>query len=138
MVRTALGILLLTFAVGCLPKPKQSYTVEQIPQIGSLEELMRVQAATMDPLFGKRDQGRYSPEEFTAFGDAGRRIKASAGTVRERFAKGHKPSFTTYAEQLATQADALVTAAEASDAAKSAQALTAMRDTCRSCHRENR
>jgi hypothetical protein len=131
----AAGVTLLS---GCLPKPKQAYSNEQITQIASLEEIMRVQASTMDPLFGKRGQSAFTDEEFASMAEAGRRIQASSATVRDKFAANRKPSFATFAGQLNGQAGDLLAAAEAKDAAKSAATLGAMRDTCRGCHKENR
>jgi cytochrome c556 len=122
---------------GCLPKPKQAYTLEQIPQINDLEEIMRVQAATMDPLFGKRGQASFTKEEFAAMAEGGKRTATTAGQL-SRFAAGKKPSFATFAEQLIRGAQDLSAAAEAGDAAKVSATLGAMKDTCKGCHRENR
>lgn len=131
-------LLLCVLAAACVPRPKQAYTVDQIPQIGSLEEIMRVQAQTMDPLFARREKPSFTPAELQALAEGGRRIQASSATVRERFAAGRKASFAAYAGTLNTQAGELLAAAEAKDAARTRAALGAMRETCRGCHRENR
>lgn len=128
----------LALQAGCLPKPKQDYSLEQIGQIGSLEEIMRVQAQTMDPLFGKRGQGAFSDAEFASMAAAGKRVQATSTVIRDKLAAGHKPSFATFAGQLVTQAGDLVAAADAKDGAKASATLGAMRDTCRGCHKENR
>ena len=139
MNRTApLALVLAVVLGGCLPKPKQAYTNEQITQITSLEEIMRVQAATMDPLFAKRGQQSFSEAEFQDLAEAGRRIQATSATARDRFAANRKPSFVTFAGQLNSQAGDLLAAAEAKDAAKAAATLGAMKQTCKSCHSENR
>ena len=58
--------------------------------------------------------------------------------MRDKFAAGHKPSFVTYATALNQHAGELVAAAEAKDAARAGQALSAARAACRGCHKENR
>jgi hypothetical protein len=126
--------------IACLPKPKQDYTVDQIPQINSLEEIMRVQAQTMDPLFAKRNQASYSADEFTAMAEAGRRIQVTSATVRDKFATQgqRKPSFATFAGQLNAQAGDLLAAADGKDAQRAAATLRSMKQTCAGCHKENR
>lgn len=137
---TLLGALVLSglAGAGCLRAPKQTYPVDQIQQIESLEEIMRVQAQAMDPLFRKRSQTTFSPDELTQFGAAAQRLQATAATLRQKFAAKYKPSFVTYADALGQSAADLATAATAADPARTAAALGAIRDTCRGCHRDNR
>ena len=131
-------VLLLASGLGCVPKPKQDYSTDQVKQIESLEEIMRVQAQAMDPLFRKRSQTSFSPDELTQFGVAAQRLQATAATLRQKFAAKYKPSFVTYADALGQSAADLATAATAADPARTAAALGAIRDTCRGCHRDNR
>ena len=131
-------LLLLGLLPACVPRPTQSYTIEQIPQIPSLKEVMRVQAGTMDPLFKKRGQTSFTPAEFTTLAEAGRRIEATSAAVRDKFAAGRPPGFATFAGQLNGQAADLSAAAQAQDAAKTSAALRAMKETCRGCHKEFR
>lgn len=125
-------------AVGCLPKPKQEYSNEQLKQVDSLEEVMRVQAATMDPQFSKIGNAKFTDVEFAALVSAGQRIQTSAEVVREKHSAKRPPSFAAFAEQLGKYAGELTAAAEAKDASRSSAALQQMRDTCRACHKEHR
>jgi hypothetical protein len=138
LLNIGLGVLLCGVLAGCLPKPKQEYTNEQLKQIDSLEEVMRVQAATMDPQFGKIGSTKFSDADFTVLVSAGQRMQASAEVVREKHSAKRPPSFASFAEQLGKYAGELTAAAEAKDAARSSAALQQMRDTCRACHKEHR
>jgi cytochrome c556 len=129
--------MLLLCGTACLPKPKQNYTNDQLKQIDSLEEVMRVQAATMDPQFGKIGS-KFSDADYAVLLTAGQRMQASAETVREKFSAKRPPSFASFAEQLGKYAGELQAAAEAKDAGRASAALQQMRDTCRACHKEHR
>ena len=124
--------------LGCVPKPKQEYSNDQLKQVGSIEELMRVQAQTMDPQFAKIGQGAYNDAEFAAMASAGHRIKTSSEVIRDQMSQGRPDSFKGYAGELGTRADELIAAAEAKDAGRASTALTAIRTTCRTCHKEHR
>lgn len=134
----AASALLVGVSVGCVPKPKQEYTNDQLKQVASLEELMRVQAQTMDPQFAKIGQGSFTDSEFAAAATAGQRIKASAEEIRDRMSNGRPPSFSAFAGELATRAGELITAANGKDATGISTALGAIRTTCRACHKEHR
>ena len=139
LVTMGLGMVLLVATMsGCLRKPKQDYTNDQLRQINSLEEVMRVQAETMDPQFGKIGNAKFTEAEFTVLVSAGQRLQASAETVRANHSAKRPPSFASFAEQLGKYAVELSAAAEAKDAARSSTALQQMRDTCRACHKEHR
>jgi hypothetical protein len=123
---------------GCVPKPKQDYTTEQVTHIESLEELMRVQAQTADPQFSKIGQSAYTDQDFAGMVAAAQKLQATAETIRTHHSTNRPPSFATYATRLGEQAGELLAAAQAKDAAKASGALTGIRDTCRTCHREHR
>jgi cytochrome c556 len=139
LMTIGLGLLLMAATMsGCLRKPKQDYTNDQLRQINSLEEVMRVQAATMDPQFGKIGSTKFTDAEFAQLVSAGQRMQASAEVVRQNHSAKRPPSFASLAEQLGKYATELSAAAEAKDAARSSTALQQMRDTCRACHKEHR
>jgi hypothetical protein len=131
-------LLVLALLAGCVGAPKKNYQADEIKQIDDLEEVMKVQAKYMDPLFKKRDQAAFTDAEFGAMADAGHMIQATSATARDKFANGHKPSFVTFAGTLNTQASDLASAADAKDAAKSRTTLSSMKETCANCHKENR
>jgi cytochrome c556 len=120
-----------------LPKPKKDYPTEEIGQISSLEELMRVQAQTIDPWFKKRDQKSFTDAEFNDAKAAGLRIQSSAKTVAGLGA-GKKAGFVELATQLEAQATDFANGADAKDPAKVTGALVAMKATCMSCHKAHR
>lgn len=125
-------------AAGCLPKPKQTYSNDQLQQLDSLEEIMRVQAQTMDPQFAKIGQAAFSDEELNTLVAAGQRMQVSAETIRKRHGSARPPGFAVLAAQFGTQAGELVGAAQVKDHAKVSASLSAMRETCRGCHKEFR
>jgi hypothetical protein len=134
----AAGLLFFVAAGGCVRKPKQDYTNDQVKGIESLEELMRVQAQTADPQFAKIGQAAYSDREFAGMADAAQRLQSSSEILRTRLSANRPPSFATYAARLSEQAGELLAAASAKDAAKASASLTGIRETCRTCHREHR
>jgi hypothetical protein len=131
-------LLVLPLLGACVGAPKKNYTLDEIKNIDDLEELMKVQAKTMDPLFKLRDAASFTDDQFTTIADAGHMIQATSATAREKFATGHKPSFVTFAGQLNAQAGDLTSAADAKDAGRTRTTLSSMKETCASCHKENR
>lgn len=131
-------VLLLASGLGCVPKPKQDYSADQVKQIESLEELMRVQAQTADPQFNRIGQASYSDQDYASMTDAAHRLQATAETIRTKFSQNRPPSFSTYATRLGEQATELLAAIQAKDVAKTSSTLTGIRDTCRTCHKEHR
>lgn len=126
------------FTAGCVPKPKQDYSAEQVKVLDNLEELMRVQAQTADPQFNHIDQKSFTDEEYAAIADAARRLQVTAETLRTRHSQNRPPSFTTYATRQFELSGELLAATQAKDPAKTSTALTGIRDTCRTCHKEHR
>ncbi len=131
-----IGLFVLVLNAACVPEPKKAYSPDEVADITSLEELMRVNAATADPLFGKRDQASFTESEYAAMADAGAMIEASATQTGTQFGgKGnYDDGFVNYAKQLAGQAKALADASGSQDAPAAAKALTEIRNTCKSCH----
>lgn len=123
-------------ALSCVPEPKKAYSPDEIQNLDSLEELMRINAAKADPLFGKRDQASFTDGELTEMAEAGATIEASAKRVGEKFGGqgNYDDGFVDYAKELAGQAKALSDASAAKDAAGARKALTDMRNTCKACH----
>ena len=135
----AAGALCMTTLVGgCVPKPKQNYTVDQVKTLESLEELMRVQAETADPQFNHIGQTAFTDAEYASIGAAAQRLQATSETLRTRHAQNRPPSFVTYATKLNEQSAELFAATQAKDAAKTSAILTGIRDICRTCHKEHR
>lgn len=136
----ALGATLLvaTLAGGCVPKPKQAYSNDQIKQLESLEELMRVQAQAADPLFGRIGQASYSDAEYGNMALLAQKLQAASEAITSRFSQNRPPTFSTYAKRLGEQAGELLTATGSKDAGKSSASLSGIRETCKTCHKEHR
>ena len=130
-MRASLVALLLLSSCG----PKRVYTDADVPKLETLDDVMWAQAQAADPQFKKIGRASYSDEDFAGFAAAGERIKLTTERLKQPpFSKG--AAFDGLADQLATRAGELLEAAGAKDAAKSSAALQAMKDTCKSCHKQ--
>lgn len=127
-----------SLTAGCVPKPKQDYSAEQVKELDNLEELMRVQAQTADPQFNHIDQKTFTDAEYASMADAARRLQATAETLRTRHSQNRPPSFTTYATRLFELSGELLATTQSKDVAKISATLTSIRETCRTCHKEHR
>jgi outer membrane murein-binding lipoprotein Lpp len=134
----AAGALCMTVASGCVPKPKQNYTTDQVKTLESLEELMRVQAETADPQFNRIGQSSFTDADYASLAQAAGRLQATSETLRSRHSQNRPPTFTTYATRLNELSGELLAAAQAKEAAKISDTLTSIRDICRTCHKEHR
>lgn len=128
-MRLLLIALACSFALACVPK--RDLTVQEIPKLTKLEDVMDVQSTVMDPQFKKIGAASYSDADFAAFADAGARLQASALKIKD-FSKG--AGFDALAMQLHDQAKQLADAASAKNAVASSQALASMKSTCKQCH----
>ena len=121
--------LLLATLVGCAA-PRRPMAVEAVSGVKTLEELMRVQATYADPQFRKIDDV-LAEADFAALIDAAQHLQAAARRL-PAFSKGAE--FDALTGRLDEQAHSLESAARAKDASAARQALTAMRQVCKSCH----
>jgi cytochrome c556 len=116
---------------------------EDIPKLPSLEAVMDAQATYADPQFKKIGRPTYAAADYSAFADAGARLVATSAKIKE-FTKGVKGAaadpagFDAFADQVHAQAQALLAAAAAQDAAGSSKALATMKEACRGCHKKYR
>lgn len=129
LIAASLWISAGAIALGCAPK---NYTpVEGIPTLAKLEEVMDVMATSADPQFAKREQPAFSDQEFAAMHETAQKIGAASKRTKD-FSKGK--DFDALADRLNGEAAALDKAAEAKDAPKTREALSAMKATCKECH----
>ena len=133
--RLALAAVLAT---ACVQAPRQDYTVEQIPGIEDLPELMRVMYASLGDTWDLADQATIAPAEFEAAAAAASRVDAVAETLRVRFAGERGEGFEAHAGQLGAAAQDLRDAAAAGDTGQVRRAVRALGDTCESCHDSER
>ena len=143
MSRLALRVVVFTFTfaalfAACVPKPKQDYRVDQISQINSVTEIMRVQAHDLDPLFKKMDQASFTEGEYAAMVKAAARLQATAVALRDRFSESYDPSFKDYASQTHQEAEKLRASAGSKQAPESSRALAAIKRACADCHKQHK
>ncbi len=124
----------LLLAAGC--GPKVVYTDSDVPKLPQLGDLMWAQAQACDPQFKKIGQAAYTDEDWAGFTAAAGRLKLTTARIKENFSKG--PDFNQFADTLARNADELLQASAAKDAAKASSALAAAKATCKGCHAKYR
>jgi mono/diheme cytochrome c family protein len=134
-MKIAFGSLLVlaSLAAACVPAPAKTYTPDEVASIESLSELMRIQAAEADPLFGKTS---FSDADWDKAARAGAVLRATGERVATRFGGQGEfdDGFVDFAKEVAARAAELETAAEGKDAAAASAALDAMKSTCKGCH----
>ena len=130
--------LVLVALAGCVPQPKQDYTIAQIARIDALKELMRINAHVMDPLFSIRYQPVFSTAEKAAAERAGERVLATSAVVRDRLSAKRPKGFAVLADRLHNQARDVMVAAQADRDPDISVALDSIREVCSDCHRKYR
>jgi cytochrome c556 len=124
-------LLPLLFVLASCAPPKNNTPVDQIPKLGSLKEVMDVQATTADPQFKKTDQAAFSAEEYASLSETARKIDATSRRIKD-FSMGK--DFYTLADLLNGHAATLSKAVEAKDDKGVRDSLQAMKATCKECH----
>jgi cytochrome c556 len=130
-----LAPVLCAAALSC-HAPKKDYDAKQIASVGSLDELMDVQATVADPRFklARKLKGKeLNDAQFAEFVDMGSRLGATSKRL-EYFSKG--PGFDQYVKKLATQAAELEKAARGRNGPATTDTALAIKNTCAACHGE--
>ena len=120
--------------VGCVPRPRQDYTISQISRLDSLKELMRINAYHCDPLFSIRYQPTFSAAEYEAMEQAASMVQATSTVVRDRLSKKRPGGFAKLATRLGEQAREVLVGAQHTRVEAVSSALDEMRETCKACH----
>ena len=126
--------VLVAGAAACGPPVKQT-PVEEIPKLTKLTDVMDNQATAMDPLFKKIGQNSFSDEEWAALTAASARVQATSLKIKD-FSKGAE--FDALAMKLNQSATELGNSYATKDAAAANNALSAMKATCKECHKKFR
>ena len=134
MNKLVLVLAVAALAVACGP-PVMNTPVEEIPKLTKLEDVMDNQATVMDPLFKKIGQTTYSDEDWAALTAAGTKVQATSLKIKD-FSKGAE--FDALAMKLNQHATELSNSYASKDAAAASNALTAMKATCKECHKKFR
>lgn len=124
--------------LACVPSPQKSYTVAEIGQITSLEEVMRVKAHYVDPLFAVRDEEAFSEEQLAQMIVAASYLEATSSALEGKLGEPYDEGFGAIAGELKAKARELRGAAEAQDAAAAGATLRQIKGLCGQCHRAYR
>lgn len=135
----ATAIVLTAALAACVPAPKRAYSPDETAKLDDITEVMRVNAATMDPLFAYEEPTKFDDKSFATLPEAAEKMKATGKALQgPRIAGGFPKGFTEHAKDLAAEAEKLGAAAEKKDRAAASAALRAIHQTCRDCHAEFR
>lgn len=134
---------LFTFALtmgllstGCVPAPRKDYAPAEIAEIEEVDEVMRVQAKYMDPLFGIRGQETFTDQQFAAMVEAAKMLDATSAALVDRHAVNFAPAFSDLAMYQRKEAGSLRAAALESFAPGANEALRKAKANCAACHEE--
>jgi len=116
--------------------PKNIMGDADIPTAKDLGAIMWSQAQLSDPAFKKIGAASYTDADYAQFAAVAARLKVSSAKIKESFSKG--PGFNTFADQLGARAADLATSTEGKDQKLADASLSAIKDTCRSCHKQFR
>jgi len=124
----------------CVPAPKRAYTPEETTKLDDLPEVMRVNAATMDPLWAYEEPTAFDKDKtFGTLPNAAAQMKATGTALQNpRIAGGFPAEFTEQAKDLVVGADKLADAHKRNDRAAASLAIKAIHQTCRDCHSQFR
>jgi hypothetical protein len=128
------AIFLAGAMIGC--GPAHVIGNSEIPTAKTLRPIMWSQAELADPAFKKIIAPAYHDADWTAFTALGERLQISSVKLKQDFSKGE--DWNAFADALGLHGRELVGAAKSRDHQAASAALTAMRTTCRACHKEYR
>ncbi len=126
---------LFLMAASCVPKPERNYAPEQVSEIASVQEVMRLLAERADPLFGLREQTNFTQEEFARMAQAAEIIVAAGAHLETFVGQGtFDEGFGTHSKELGQQGGAMLEATESNNPKGAGEALSAVKNTCKDCH----
>jgi len=109
--------------------------VEEVPKLTKLSDVMDNQATVMDPLFKKIGQPQFTDEDWAALTAGAAKIQATSLKIKD-FSKGAE--FDALAMKLNQHATELSNSYATKDASAANNALSAMKATCKECHKKFR
>ena len=139
MNKLAAIALVLSAAAACVPAPKKAYSADEVKALDDISELMRVNAATMDPLFSVENDTTYDDATFARMREASTKIQATGTALQKPSIAGKYPEgFVDHAKTLTANAEKLGAAASAKDAPGAGASVRAIHAACKECHSEMR
>ena len=136
----AVCLPLMAALAACVPAPKRNYTADEASKLDDLPEVMRVNAATMDPLFAYEEPTAFDKDKtFGRLDQDAAMMKATGMALQNpRIAGGFPAEFLEQAKDLVVGADKLADAKKRNDRAAASLAIKEIHQTCRDCHAQFR
>jgi hypothetical protein len=123
----------------CVPAPKKAYAPPEAETLKDMDEVMRVNAAYMDPLFARSDETKVEEATWGEMERAGTMMQSTGKALKQNdLASPYPAGFLTFAEALRAEGEKLSAAAKGRDAAEAQSAVRSIQNTCRSCHNQYR
>lgn len=134
----ALSALLFVCSAAALSAcmPSYRYTNEDVATVSKLGDLMWAQAQASDPAFKLIGKTELTDADYALATTAAERLKLTGPRTKMSFSKG--PEWDTLCDAISAHADELGSAVAAKDVAKVNAALSATKDTCKTCHKKFR
>jgi len=134
--RRAWLLAVVLLPLGCPPAPERDYTGDEVAELESITEIMRLQAQIADPMLAKRDQETFSDDELDDMAEAAPRLEATAARLRAHFVGqgAFDEGFGEWADKLGASAEALAKGARSRKGKAAREALVAMKAACAGCH----
>lgn len=130
-------LLISALALSCVPKPKMSYSTEQLTKLSEVAELMRCLYQDLSPVWAAAKKENFTAEGFPEAMEAGPRVEAiSAALISKQVTGRFKEGFAAHASKLGEHAGAMTKAAGAKDEAAVRKALAGINSSCSSCHQQ--
>ncbi len=136
----AVALPVLAALAACVPAPKRAYTPDETVKLDDLSEVMRVNAATMDPLFSYEEPTKFDTDKtFDTLDNAAAQMRATGTALQNaRIANGFPKEFVEQAKDLVGGADKLADAKKRNDRGAASAAIREIHQTCRDCHAQFR
>lgn len=123
----------------CVPAPKKAYAPPEAETLKDTQEVMRVNAAYMDPLFAKSDETKVDEATWGEMERAGTMMQSTGKALKQNdLASPYPAGFLTFAEALRAEGANLSAAAKARNAAEANSTVRSIQNTCKSCHSQYR
>jgi hypothetical protein len=132
----ALGLAFGLCLTACVPAPRLNYTAEQLGEIDSLEELMRVAYADSKAVWPLEKKEPLGEPDFEALQRVGARLEAVASVTAEKFGPMRPEGFAELARRMGGDAGRMREAGQAKDVSSARAAVKALGETCDACHKQ--
>lgn len=120
--------------------PRKAYTPTEAQALRRIDEVMRIHAQQMEPLFDVETKTTLDDATFVQMKTAATMIGEGTAIAMQRapIAEPYPTPFVDYARDLQTHARALAQAAKRKDGASARAEVAVIHHICRACHAELR